>query len=408
MIKLLYIVVLFLLWAFFAGSETAFISVSRFKLNNIRKRGSRRASLAYYLLERPERLLGTTLVGTNISLVLSANITALLLAELFGKPKPLVSIAILTFSSLLFCEIIPKNIAIKNSLKITLLSAFPMYIFYFIFFPVGKLFTYITNGIMRIAGIAHTGSLPSIFRRREDVEVFLKTSLESRLTEDESRYFVESLDFGIKALSDIMIPLVDIEALPYDLRIRDCHQFIRTMRKAYIPVYKERIDNIIGVVYAQDILFMNKNLNLSEVMKVPLFVPESKNINELYRELNEKDIGVVFAVDEWGGLTGISTLYDIGEEIIGKITGFEEKKNLIVKLKRGEYLCDGEVELDEIGDMLAIDIERENIITLNGLVSSLLGRIPQKGDSIDVEGYRFTVEKSTRTKAQLIKISAIT
>jgi putative hemolysin len=396
-----------MMWAFFAGSETAFISTSRFKLNNLIKKGSRRASIAYFLLERPERLLGTSLVGTNISLVLSANITSILLSEIFGKPQPLISIAILTVASLLFCEIIPKNIAIKKSLKLTLIFALPMYIFYFIFLPIGKVFTFIMKGIMRVAGISYSGSLPSIFKRREDVEVFLRTSLKSHLTEDESRYFVDSLDFGMKDLSAIMIPLVDIKALPHDLRIRDCLYFIKTVRKAYIPVYKERIDNIIGVVYAQDIIHLNKNLPITEVMEKPLFAPESKNINMLYRELHEKEIPTVFAVDEWGGITGMSTIYDIGEEVIGKITGFEDKKSLIVKLRKGEYLCDGEVEIDEISDLLSVDIEHGNIITINGLLSSTLGRVPLKGDSIKVKDYMFIVERSTKTKAELIKISAV-
>jgi CBS domain containing-hemolysin-like protein len=260
---------------------------------------------------------------------------------------------------------------------------------------------------MRVAGISYTGSLPSIFKRREDVEVFLRTSLKSHLTEDESRYFVDSLDFGMKDLSAIMIPLVDIKALPHDLRVKDCLYFIKTVRKAYIPVYRERIDNIIGVVYAQNIIHLNKNLPITEVLEKPLFAPESKNINMLYRELHEKEIPIVFVVDEWGGITGMSTIYDIGEEVIGKITGFEDKKSLIVKLRKGEYLCDGEVEIDEISDMLSIDIEHGNIITINGLLSSTLGRVPQKGDSIKVKDYMFLVERSTKTKAELIKILAI-
>ena len=145
MIKLVYVIALFILWAFFAASETAFISASRFKLNNLRRKGSKRTYYAYYLLERPERLLGTSLVGTNLALVLSANLTSLLLYELFGEPKPFISISILTLASLFFCEIVPKNHAIKKSLHLTLLFALPMYIFYFIFYPIGKTFTIITK-----------------------------------------------------------------------------------------------------------------------------------------------------------------------------------------------------------------------------------------------------------------------
>ena len=407
MIKLVYIIILFILWAFFAGSETAFISASRFKLNNLRRKGKKSASVAYFLLDRPERLLGTSLVGTNISLVLSANLMAMLLYELFGEAKPIVSVVVLTIASLVCCEIVPKNIAIKKSLRLTLLFAFPMYTFYFIFWPIGKIFTYITMGIMKLGGIDGTGRLPTLFRKREDVEIFLTASLGKGLTKDEQRYFVDSLDFGRKVLADILVPLVDITAVPQDAKVKDCINFIETHSKSYIPVYKGRIDNIVGVLYARDVVNMNKNLSVKHLINEPVFVPENKNINELYRELFEMDIPVVFSVDEYGGITGISTIYDIGEEIIGKISGYEDKASLIVKLREQEYLCDGDVEIEELSDLLSIDIEQGVYSTLNGLMSYALGRVPKKGDAIIERGYRFSVEKGSRTRAELIKVAKV-
>ena len=407
MIKLVYIVILFALWAFFAAAETAFISTSRFKLNNLRRKGSKRATFAYFLLERPERLLGTSLVGTNISLVLSANLTALLFFEFFGETKPIVSISILTVASLVFCEIIPKNLAIKKGLGITLLFAFPMYIFYFVFYPVGKLFTIITEAVMRLGGIAGTGTLPTIFKRREDVEIFLTASLSKTLSKDERRYFVDSLDFGRKILSDIIVPLVDITAVPEDSKIKDCIKFIETHGRPYIPVYRGRIDNIVGILYARDIVDMNRNLTVNKVMKDPVFIPENKSIDQLYRELFEIDIPVVFSVDEYGGITGMSTIYDIGEEVIGKISGLEGTESLVVRLHDNEYLCDGDVEIDELVSLLSIDIETGTYTTLNGMMSSVLGRVPKKGDVILTEGYRFYVERGSRTKAELIRISRV-
>ena len=216
MSKLVYILILFVAWAFFAGSETAFISTSRFKLNNLKKKGNRRAGVASFLLERPERLLQTSLVGTNIALVLSANLTSLLLLDLFGEPKPVISISVLTIASLIFCEIIPKSLAIKKGLKLTLLFSFPLYVFYFIFFPVGKIFTFLTKAVMKVGGVSGSGRLPTLFRRREDVEIFLMASLSKKLSRDERRFFVDSLDFGEKVLSDILVPLVDIDAVPDD------------------------------------------------------------------------------------------------------------------------------------------------------------------------------------------------
>jgi putative hemolysin len=405
MIKLAYIVILFSLWAFFAGSETAFISTSRFKLNNLKKKGKKNASIACYLLERPERLLQTSLVGTNIALVLSANLTSLLLYDLFGEAKPVISIFVLTIASLICCEIIPKNLAIKNGLKLTLLFSFPLYVFYFIFFPIGKVFTFITKAVMKIVGVSGTGRLPTLFKRREDVEIFLTASLAKTLNRDERRFFVDSLDFGSKVLSDILVPLVDIDAVVYDCRVKDCIGLIEEKKRSYLPVYTERIDNIIGVLYAQDLVTTNRNLPVGSLMKKPYYMPESKNINELYRELYETDTPVVFAVDEYGGVTGMSTFYDIGEEVIGKISGFEDKKSLIVKLRENEWLCDGETEIDELKDHLKTKFKEGPYTTLNGMLSNTLGRIPEKGDELILGGYSFFVEKSSLTKAILIKVS---
>ncbi|MBA7647024.1 hypothetical protein ES703_54793 [subsurface metagenome] len=400
------LLILFMFWAFFAGTETAFISVNRFKLNNLKKKGKKNAIVAYYLLEKPDRLLTTTLVGTNFSLVMAANITAVLFYNILEKSEPVISIVVLTVISLILCEIIPKNLALKNSLKITLLFSYPLYVFYFIFYPICKIFSFISKIFIRLIGASHSSSILNMFSKKDDVKIFLTAQLIKSITKEERRYFVDSLDFGDKELSDIMIPLVEIRALSINEKIELCYQFVREYHKCYIPVYEERIDNIVGVIYVNDLFKVDKNLRLSAVMREPLFVPENKNINELYRELYVKDIPVVFAVDEYGGVTGIGTIYDIGEEIIGEISVFDEKENIFVKIKDNEYLCTGDVEIDEVNHRLSIDIFVEDFTTINGLVLKKLGKIPKKGDYIEANGYRFIVEKGGEKKVELIRIMA--
>jgi CBS domain containing-hemolysin-like protein len=402
--KLILIAGLLLCWGFFAGAESAFISVSRIKLGEYRKKGRKSALVAHYLLKKPERLLTTALVGTNISLVLTANLAALVIAEVFGEPKPIVSIVAVTLVSLLVCEILPKNFGIRHNLVITVLSAVPMFVFYMIFFPIGKIFIFFTKVIIRAAGISYTGLAPSLFSKKEDLKIFLKSSLREPLTRDQRRYFLDSLDFSQKELADIMIPLIEMRALRVDEKVGSCYKFVKSTNKFYIPVFKERIDNIVGLIYARDIFDIDRNIPLALIMREPHFVPEKKNINELYRELYEKDIPVVFAVDEHGGVTGMATIYDIGEEVIGRISSLEKQKELIVKVRDGEYLCDGEVEIDELGYLLSIEPRYTDVTTLNGLFLKSLGRIPRKGDSIDEHGYRFIVEKSSRKRAELIRI----
>jgi CBS domain containing-hemolysin-like protein len=390
-------------WAFFAGSETAFVSSNRFKLYNLRKRGRKTAQLACFLLEKPERLLATTLIGTNLSLVLSANLTARIYIDLFGQPKPLLSVVTITILSLLFCEVFPKNLAMVRSLKWTLSSSVPLTVFYIVFYPVGKVFSFLTKIVIRIMGIPHTGLIPSLFRKKEDVRFFLSAQLESQYTKDESRYFQDTLDFGEKTVSDVMVPLIDINAVPNTAKVRECHQIIQKYRNYSIPVYGERIDNIVGIIFAHDLFDKDKNQPVTQIMREPVFVPEYNSISQLYRDSYDKGLTTVFAVDEYGGITGLATMYDIGEEIVGRLNTFEEK-SLIVRLQENRFLCDGDAEIDEINNALSIDIEHKDFSTLNGLLLKELGKIPVKGDTINIKGYRFTVEKGSRKKADVIRI----
>ena len=398
------IAVLFSFWAFFAGSETAFVSINRFKLYNLKKRGKRPAQLAYHLLEKPDRLLSTTLVGTNLSLVLSSNLLARLYAIIFQQPKPLLSIITITILSLIFCEVLPKNLALLRSLRWTMLSALPLYIFYIIFFPIGKIFSFLTRFIIRLLGIAQGGIHSGLFKKKEDVRFFLSTHLEPHYTEDENRYFEDTLDFGDRRLNDIMVPLVDILALPETSKVRDCYQFVKQYKKYSIPIYRERIDNITGILTARELINTDKDKTITEIMEEPIFIPENKNISDLYREAYEKGYSTVFAVDEYGGITGLASIYDIGEEIVGRIESLEEQ-SLISEIRENEYLCDGDKEIDEIERLLSIDIAHEDFFTLNGLLQHELGKIPQKGDTITLQGCVFTVVRGSRKKAELIKIT---
>jgi len=155
-------------------------------------------------------------------------------------------------------------------------------------------------------------------------------------------------------------------------------------------------------VYVRDLLYEDRSHNLSGVMKDPVFVPETKNIGELYRECYERNIPLVFAVDEHGGVTGAATVYDIGEEVVGKIAIEEQKP--ISRVGDREYLCSGDTEIDELNGALGTNIEGERYTTVNGLILHELGRIPRTGDSFIVDGYRFTVEKGSARRSELVRV----
>ncbi len=402
--ELAVIAVLFALSAYFSGSETAFVSSNKLRLYNLMKRGNRSAQFSYYLLENPERLLSTTLVGNNVCLVLLASLVSRLFTRLLGEPRPLISIVSVTILVLMLGEVFPKNAALRNRDRWTLVNGIPMYVLFILFYPVAKVFSFFTRVIIRMVGIPHTGIMRGLLSRKEDVRFFLSAHIEPRLTKDETRYFADSLEFSEKVLAEVMIPLVDLHALPLSSsRVRDCYAFVKRRDLYYIPIFDGRIFNIVGVVHLNDLFSADKNQPVQEIMREPVFIPESKNVSRLYRELHEKDIPVVLAVDEFGGITGMATVYDIGEEIVGRITGIEQD-NLIAKVSNNEYLSDGDMEIDDLNHLLGIEIRDEDINTLNGLLSSRLGKIPERGEGIELHGYRFTVEKSSRRRAQLVRI----
>lgn len=405
-VEIVTVCILLILWAFFAGSETAFVSCNKFKLLNLKKRGEKSAHVACFFLEKPGRLLSTTLVGTNLSMILASNLVARIYNRLFGVPKPVLAILTITLISLIFCEVLPKNIALRKSLQWTQLSSFIVFLFYIIFFPIGRIFSFFAKMIIRIVGIHHTGLITALFTKKDDVRFFLTTQLQAHFPEDQSNYILDSLDFSKKRLSEIMVPLVEINALPNSARVKDCYDFVRKYDEFYIPVYSTRIDNIVGIITVKDILNVDKNLQISSIIREPLFVPESRSIGELYRELYDKDLRVIFAVDEHGGVTGMANLYDIGEVIVGRI-GDREEDIPLVSIREGEYLCKGSVEIDELNDLLSIKIEQKDFTTLNGLMLNELGRIPVKGDTITLQGYRFIVERGSKRRAELIRILRI-
>jgi CBS domain containing-hemolysin-like protein len=285
-----------------------------------------------------------------------------------------------------------------------LFSSLPLFIFYILFFPVGKVFSFLTKVIIRLLGIPHTGIIGSLFKKKEDVKFFITTHLSSHYSEDESRYFEDTLDFGEKRLSEVMVPLVDVLAVSHNSKVRDCVRFVAEHHRYSIPVYRGRIDNIVGLLTARDLLGVDRNLQATSIMHEPTFIPENKNISELYREAHEKGFSTVFAVDEYGGITGLATMYDIGEEIVGRIDTIEEK-SILVQVREGEYLCDGDAEIDDLERLLDLDILHEDFSTLNGLFMHEHGKIPAKGDSLSVQGYRFVVVKGSKKKADLIRIT---
>lgn len=407
MFNILLTLVLIGFWAFFSGTETAFISTNKIKLRSLKQKNNKRAVIAHFLLEKPERLLSTTLIGTNLCLVTAANLAARTFFKLYETPKPFLSLFIITILSLIVCEILPKNLGIKRSLSFTLNAAILMYFFYILFFPFGKIFSFLVTIIIRITGYRYTGFGPGIFSHKKDIKILLRTSLRNKFKREHTRFFIETLDIGRRTIADIMIPLVEIKGIEVNSSIQKVLNYFKKNKSNFAPVYEERIDNIVGVVFVSDVLEYREVFSLKKLLRKPVFIPENKKIYQLYKEMYENDIPVVFAVDEHGGVTGMITPYEIGGEVVGELgeTGFHGPT--LVKISEGEYLCSGELQFDVIVESLGIDIPEEGFTNINGFLLKEMGRIPLEGEFIDRAGFRFMVEKSTERKINLVRIKKL-
>ena len=400
-------IILIAFWAFFAGAETAFISTNKIKLKTLKQKNNKRAIIAYFLIEKPERLLTTTLIGTNICLVPAANLTALTFFKIFESPKPFLSLFTITILSLIVCEILPKNLGIKKSLSFTLNSAIPMYFFYIVFYPFGKLFSYLVTIIVRVTGYRYTGFGPRIFSQKRDLKILLRTTLRNKFKRDHTRFFFETLDIGKRIIGDIMVPLVEIKGIDVNSSFQKVVSYFKKNKTNFAPVYEGRVDNIIGVVFSSDVLEHREAFSLRQVIKKPVFVPENKKIHELYKEMYEKDIPVVFTVDEHGGVTGMITPYDIGAEVVGELGETKFHAPTLIRVSENEFLCSGELPFDILIDNLGIEIPEEGFTNINGFLLKEFGRIPVAGEFIDRAGYRFIIENSTERKIILVRIKKL-
>ncbi len=426
MIQVLLLVILIGLNAFFAASEIAFISLNDAKIDIQAKEGNKKAKKIKKMLENPSKFLATIQIGITLAGFLSSAFAseafASELAPILNNLIPVLSVStwntisiiiitiILSYFTLIFGELVPKRIAMKYCEKVAFGSIGVISAISILTSPFVKFLTFSTNIVSKIFGVSDAEEETVT---EEEIRMMVDVGKEKgTINKEESEMINNVFEFNDKTVSEIMIPRTEIYAVDMNLSISKVIEDItedKDFRYSRIPVYDETIDEIKGIVYIKDILLStkNKNVKIKNLVKEAYYVPETKQLDELFDELRKNRKQIAIVVDEYGGTAGIVTMEDILEEIVGEIYDeYDLVQKNYEKIDENTYLLNGALSVSEVEKILGIDIPEGDYDTLSGFLIEELGRIPSETEKPEVETEKVNYKIEKIKDMRIIKVKA--
>ncbi|MBU0662355.1 MAG: hemolysin family protein [Candidatus Diapherotrites archaeon] len=411
-LNLMALLVLILLSAFFSSVETAFVSLNRLRVRKLVRSKARFAVLIEQLKARPHRLLITILVGNNFVNVAAAAVATNLALNIMGSEAQGTAIAIatgaMTFLLLVFGEITPKAIAIRNAEFICQIAAKPLHYLSIILTPVIWVLEKITGAIISI-----TGEKQKVETVTED-EVRAMVAVgeeEGQIKRSEREMIQRIFKFNDIPVEDVMTPRTEIAAVEAGTKIEDLPKVLKGVQFSRIPVYKDDADRIVGILYSKDVkdclLAGKKSCAVGKIMRPAVFVPPTKKIDKLLREFQNRHVHMAIVIDEYGGVLGLVTIEDLLEELVGEIIDETEDVPEIKQLDSRTYSVDGDVELGRLGKELQITLESEEFDTIGGYILNKLDRLPKRGEKIKLDNATITVTSMEGQRIEKVTIEKV-
>jgi len=395
-----------LVTALFSAAEMSFIAANRVRLRHIAEGGNRTAVRYLEAFRNPERLLSTAMMGVTIAHITASSVATWALLPVVGGTAAILVTASLTPIMLVFGEVIPKAIARERATAL-ILWLFP------VIETLGRLLTPLTWGANALVGWALTlvgreRTSTRQFVSREELKLLLQMEPEEAdVTVSEAEMIDNIFDLGETAVREVMVPLVDVAALPETASRADVVRLIQERGFSRIPVFTDKVFNIVGVVTAMDLLRRgNEAADLRALMRPASYVPETKQIDDLLREMQKNRVQLAVVVDEYGGAVGIVTVEDIVEEVVGEIRDEHDRTpDTVERLPDGSYRVAGRASLDEVNEALEWDLPKGDFETVAGLVLATLHRIPLVGEVFRVRGFTITVLESDKRRVLTVRIT---
>ena len=413
---------------FFVAAEFAIVKVRASQIEIKAKTGSRVANIAKHMTSHLDGYLAATQLGitlaslglgwvgeevmSNFVLGIFDLLNLSISASLAINLGHILAFTIITILHIVFGELAPKTLAIQRPVATTMAIALPLQFFYLVFRP----FIYVLNGfanfILKLMGI-NTMNGHEAVHSSEELQYLLDQGKESGALDKAEHELIKNVfDFNERVVKNIMVPRIKISAIELTASQEEVVETIISEGYSRIPVYDDTVDKIVGIVHAKDILSLivrKQEFRLADILRKPLFVPESKKINDLMAELKLKRIQIAIVLDEFGGTAGMVTLEDIVEELVGEIQDeYDEEKPIVEVISEHEFIVTASATVYDVNEFLPHDLpEDEDYDTIVGLLSEIFGKIPEVGEVKEFNGYTFTILKKADQNIELVKLQLL-
>ncbi len=405
-ISLIIIIVCIVMSAYFSATETAFSSLNKIRIKNMAEKGNKKAALVMKLSESYDSLLSTILIGNNIVNILSASLATVLFVKILGdEAGTSVSTAVTTVIVLIFGEVSPKSIAKESPEKFAMFSAPLLRVLVFLLTPFNFLFKQWKKFLSLIIKSEEDGGITE----EELLSIVEEAEEDGGINEQESMIIQNAIDFTEQEAIDVLTPRIDITGVSTTATKEEIAKIFTETAYSRLPMYEETLDHIIGIIYHKDFYnyVYNTDKDISEIVKPVIFIPKSKKIGVLLKELQQKKSHIAVVLDEYGGTVGIITLEDILEELVGEIWDEHDEVSQDIEVKsEKECLVSGNANLEKVFEVLSLESDEEHIkaLTVNGWLMDILGRVPKENDSITYKDFTITVLEMDENRVEKVQI----
>jgi CBS domain containing-hemolysin-like protein len=403
--NILILCILIVFSAIFSGIETALMAVGKVRINSLVEQKKRGSLALQRIKNKTPKMIITILIGNNLINISAASLATVVFMDLFGSKGVGIAMGIMTFMILVFGEIAPKTFAAQNATKVSLIAAIPLEFLMKLLFPFVWFFEKITNFVNKLSGNKD---------KKEVSEADLKSFLvmgrkEGVLDKDEVEMMNNILEFKDRKVVDVMTYEDEIDMIDGNKRVREVLEFIVKSPFSRYPVYVGERDNVIGIVDVDDVLKAlhekKTSKKIKSLAKEVLFIPESKDVDDLLGELDKRNEKIALVVNEYEDVIGLVSIEDILEEIVGDVFDKSRRRSYyLTKISDGVFRTNAKITLEELNKLLKLNLKSGTSNTLGGFIQDRLERIPKKGEKIKFRKLTFIIEKVTKKGIEVVKI----
>ena len=407
-IQILALLILVVLSSFFSSSETALTTVNRIRLQALSEEGNKRADIVLKTIENSSKMLSAILIGNNLVNNFSAALATALAIKMFGSGSVGIVTGALTILILIFGEITPKTYAAANAEKLSLAYASVILALMKVLTPVIFIINRICRFLLKFLHVDADASLNTMTEM--ELRTIVDVSHKDGVIEEEERQMIYNVvDFGDSQAKDVMVPRADVVSVSETASYAEIKDIFRAEKYTRLPVYRDDRDNITGIVNIKDFFFSDdtESFKVSDIMYKPYFTYEFKKTSELLVEMQENSVSIAIVLDEYGETSGLITLEDILEEIVGEIHDEydENEEDFIKQIGEREYIVEGSTNLDDLNDRLDLDLTSEEYDSVGGFIIEHLDRLPEIGDGVTTEdGIHLVVEKLDKNRIESVHL----